>query len=56
MSDTRPPIKAITTPIRLEYDFSAGQAATLFRMLVSKGHRDLDGIAVLKLYDGNEQL
>jgi 3-hydroxyisobutyrate dehydrogenase len=34
----------------------AGQAATLFRMLVSKGHGDLDGIAVLKLYDGNEHL
>ena len=32
------------------------QAATLFRTLVSKGHRDLDGIAVLKLYDGNEHL
>jgi 3-hydroxyisobutyrate dehydrogenase-like beta-hydroxyacid dehydrogenase len=34
----------------------AGQAATLFRMLVSKGHGELDGIAVLKLYDGNEHL
>jgi 3-hydroxyisobutyrate dehydrogenase len=34
----------------------ASQAATLFRTLVSKGHGDLDGIAVLKLYDGNERL
>jgi 3-hydroxyisobutyrate dehydrogenase len=34
----------------------ASQAATLFRTLVSKGHGDLDGIAVLKLYDGNEHL
>ena len=29
MSETQP-IKAITTPVRLEYDFTAGQAATLF--------------------------
>jgi 3-hydroxyisobutyrate dehydrogenase len=34
----------------------ASQAATLFRTLVSKGHGELDGIAVLKLYDGNERL
>ena len=26
----RAPFKAITTPVRLEYDFTAGQAATLF--------------------------
>jgi 3-hydroxyisobutyrate dehydrogenase-like beta-hydroxyacid dehydrogenase len=32
------------------------QAATLFRTLVSKGHGELDGIAVLKLYDRNERL
>jgi 3-hydroxyisobutyrate dehydrogenase len=32
------------------------QAATLFRTLVSKGHGELDGIAVLKLYDGKEHL
>jgi 3-hydroxyisobutyrate dehydrogenase-like beta-hydroxyacid dehydrogenase len=32
------------------------QAATLFRTLVSKGHGELDGIAVLKLYDGREHL
>ena len=34
----------------------ASQAATLFRMLVAKGHGELDGIAVLKLYDGKEHL
>jgi 3-hydroxyisobutyrate dehydrogenase-like beta-hydroxyacid dehydrogenase len=34
----------------------ASQAAVLFRTLVSKGHGELDGIAVLKLYDGNEHL
>ena len=34
----------------------ASQAAILFRTLVSKGHGELDGIAVLKLYDGNEHL
>jgi 3-hydroxyisobutyrate dehydrogenase-like beta-hydroxyacid dehydrogenase len=32
------------------------QAATLFRTLVSKGHGELDGIAVLKLYDSKEHL
>jgi 3-hydroxyisobutyrate dehydrogenase len=34
----------------------ASQAATLFRTLVSKGHGELDGIAVLKLYDRNEHV
>ena len=34
----------------------ASQAATLFRTLVAKGHGKLDGIAVLKLYDGKEHL
>ncbi len=29
----------------------SSQAASLFRILVSKGHADKDGIAVLKLYD-----
>jgi 3-hydroxyisobutyrate dehydrogenase-like beta-hydroxyacid dehydrogenase len=32
------------------------QAANLFRTLVAKGHGELDGIAVLKLYDRNERL
>ena len=32
------------------------QAATLFRTLVSKGYGELDGIAVLKLYDGKEHV
>jgi 3-hydroxyisobutyrate dehydrogenase len=34
----------------------ASQAAVLFRTLVSKGHGELDGIAVLKLYDRDEHL
>lgn len=34
----------------------ASQAASLFEILVSKGHGELDGIAVLKLYDGREQV
>ena len=29
----------------------SGQAASLFRILCSKGHEELDGIAVLKLFD-----
>jgi 3-hydroxyisobutyrate dehydrogenase len=33
-----------------------GQAANLYRTLVAKGHGELDGIAVLKLYDGKEHL
>ena len=32
------------------------QAATLVRTLVSKGHGELDGIAVLKLYDPTEHV
>jgi 3-hydroxyisobutyrate dehydrogenase-like beta-hydroxyacid dehydrogenase len=32
----------------------SSQAASLFRILVSKGHADKDGIAVLKLYDQND--
>lgn len=32
----------------------SSQAANLFRILMSKGHGELDGIAVLKLYDGKE--
>ena len=30
MTKPSEPIKAITTPVHLEYDFTAGQAATLF--------------------------
>jgi 3-hydroxyisobutyrate dehydrogenase len=40
---------AVPTPM-------ASQAATLFRTLVSKGHGELDGLAVLKLYDRKEHL
>lgn len=32
----------------------ASQAASLFRLLMNRGHGDLDGIAVLKLYDREE--
>ena len=32
----------------------SSQAASLFRILVSKGHAEKDGIAVLKLYDQND--
>jgi len=32
----------------------SNQAASLFRMMMSKGHGDLDAISVLKLYDGKE--
>jgi 3-hydroxyisobutyrate dehydrogenase-like beta-hydroxyacid dehydrogenase len=34
----------------------AGQAAALFRLLTSKGHGGLDGIAVMKLYDPRERV
>ena len=34
----------------------SSQAASLFRLLNSKGYGDLDGISVLKLYDHNEKL
>jgi 3-hydroxyisobutyrate dehydrogenase-like beta-hydroxyacid dehydrogenase len=34
----------------------ASQAATLYRILLSKGYGDLDAIAVLKLYDGQDTL
>ena len=43
--------KEVTVPTPM-----ASQAAVLFRTLVAKGHGELDGIAVLKLYDGNEHL
>lgn len=32
----------------------SSQAASLFRIMMSKGHGDLDAISVLKLYDGEE--
>lgn len=34
----------------------SSQAATLFRILVSKGHAEKDGIAVLKLYDQKDSI
>ena len=34
----------------------SAQAASLFRILTAKGHGQLDGLAVLKLYDAKERL
>lgn len=34
----------------------SAQSATLYRILISKGYSELDAIAVLKLYDGEERL
>ena len=34
----------------------SSQAASLYRLLVSKGHGELDGIAILKLYDAGDHL
>lgn len=34
----------------------SGQASSLFRLLSSKGHGELDGTSILKLYDSNEDL
>ena len=34
----------------------ASQAAQLFRIMLSKGHGELDAISVLKLYDGEEEV
>lgn len=34
----------------------SAQAASLFRVLISKGYAELDGLAVLKLYAGDEHL
>ena len=34
----------------------SSQAATLFRILVSKGHAQRDGFAVLKLYDQGDSV
>ena len=38
--------RPLKTPTRM-----SSQAASLFRILTSRGHGELDGIAVLKLYD-----
>ena len=34
----------------------SAQATSLFRILTSKGHAELDGIAILKLYDQNDSI
>ena len=43
--------RSLKTPIPM-----SSQAGSLFRLLVSKGYGELDGLAILKLYDGNERL
>ncbi|MBX2878606.1 MAG: NAD(P)-dependent oxidoreductase [Granulosicoccus sp.] len=43
--------KALTVPTPM-----SSQAASLFRLLNSKGYGELDGISVLKLYDSGEQV
>jgi 3-hydroxyisobutyrate dehydrogenase-like beta-hydroxyacid dehydrogenase len=40
---------AVPTPM-------SSQSANLYRILNSKGHGELDGIAVLKLFDGNDSV
>jgi 3-hydroxyisobutyrate dehydrogenase-like beta-hydroxyacid dehydrogenase len=34
----------------------SSQASSLYRMLISKGHGELDGIAILKLFDKNDNI
>jgi hypothetical protein len=33
-----------------------GQSAELFRILVAKGHGEIDGTAILKLFDASEHI
>ena len=40
---------AVPTPM-------SSQTASLYRILNSKGHGELDGIAVLKLFDKNDSI
>ena len=40
---------AVPTPM-------SSQTANLYRILNSKGHGELDGIAVLKLFDGKDNV
>jgi len=32
----------------------SSQAASLFRIMMSKGHGELDAVSILKLFDGEE--
>ncbi len=43
--------KQLATPVPM-----SGQAGTLFRILAAKGHGELDGAAILKLYDPDARL
>jgi 3-hydroxyisobutyrate dehydrogenase-like beta-hydroxyacid dehydrogenase len=48
-------VHGLATTLNVPTPMSA-QAASLYRILVSKGQGDLDGLAVLKLYDAKERL
>jgi 3-hydroxyisobutyrate dehydrogenase len=48
-------IQSLARDLKVPTPISA-QAASLFRIMVAKGHAELDGIAVLKLYDGKEHV
>ena len=48
-------VHALAKELNVPTPMSA-QAASLYRILVAKGQGDLDGLAVLKLYDSKEDL
>jgi 3-hydroxyisobutyrate dehydrogenase len=48
-------VQSLARDLKVPTPISA-QAASLFRIMVAKGHAELDGIAVLKLYDGREHI
>ena len=48
-------VQSLARDLKVPTPISA-QAASLFRIMVAKGHAELDGIAVLKLYDGKEHV
>jgi len=48
-------VQSLARDLKVPTPISA-QAASLFRIMIAKGHAELDGIAVLKLYDGKEHI
>ena len=48
-------VQSLAKELKVPTPMSA-QAASLFRILNAKGHGELDGLAVLKLYDPKERL
>jgi len=48
-------VQSLARDLKVPTPISA-QAASLFRIMVAKGHAELDGIAVLKLYDGKDHV